>query len=160
MRRIALLNLALAVAIPSVLSAQSMANAQIDALTAEIADKLPHIMVGIHGPRSIVVLDFTRPKFAVNQLGIELANEVAEGLKRHTKEFIVVDRTELRRKLAEDLVSPRDLADPNDASCYGMPGTVAVVQGDIEGLPTGAPDKITLAIKVSEGQAPLFARKP
>lgn len=131
---------------------------QIDSLTAEIASKLPQLVLGIHDPRSIVVLDFTRPNFAVNELGIELANEVAEGVKRHTKEYVVIDRAELRRKLAEDLVSPRDFADPNDASCYGMPGTVAVVQGDIEALPTEAPDKITLAIKVSEGQAPLFEK--
>lgn len=158
MRRIALLNLVLAVAIPSVFSAQSIANAQIDSLTAEIATKLSHLALGVHDQRSIVVLDFTRPNFGVNHLGIELANEVAEGLKRHATEFTLIDRAQLRRQLAKDLVSPQDFTDPGEAACYGSPGTVAVVQGNMEVLPSGEPDGIALGIKVSEGHAPLLEK--
>jgi TonB family protein len=99
---------------PSSVRAQEQPD--LDALAATAAAKI-HKSLKSHGNK-ILVIDFAAPHAKANGLGVPLADQFADSLRKNTQGLVVIDRADYARATAEDALTPEARADELSARCY------------------------------------------
>jgi len=99
---------------PSSVRAQEQPD--LDALAARAAAQI-HKSLKSHGNKTLVI-DFADPQAKASGLGVLLADQFADSLRKNTQDLVVLDRADYARATAEDILTPEARADEMSARCY------------------------------------------
>lgn len=131
--------------------AHSNDSVQLDPLAGKVAKQIEKSIKKKNIDTLVLIVDFAQQSGQSSELGVKLADEFADSLRKAGTAFKVIDREDYRQAMAKEGITPEQATNPENWACLGFKLKAdLIVQGSIK----PAPNELALKIEVAQSNGP------